>query len=215
MVYEFALGTHITLTWNVFSSQGNMTSHLWSLQGGAPVINWLINPMNTIDISSINQSEIGVMWPPTEPYRMEAPPCTYLQSWPFLGILTLQCPRWHSPSLFVDPPKPVRLEAHRNRSPRSEKAHSNGRVVAAISRIGLLTTVLYVYIAIYHMYMYIYILYVRMYVYIYMNPYYWVDDHRQSGSLATARDWSADLPVHLQIWESWATWEYQHYALVI
>ena len=32
-----------------------------SLQGGAlPVINWFVIPMNTIDISAINRSEIGV-----------------------------------------------------------------------------------------------------------------------------------------------------------
>ena len=33
------------------------------VQGGAPlVINWFINPMNTIVISPINHSEIGVMF---------------------------------------------------------------------------------------------------------------------------------------------------------
>ena len=88
--------------------------------------------------------------------------------------------------IFVDPPKPVRLEAHRNRSPRSEKAHSNRRVVAAISRIGLLTTVLYVYVAIYHMYMYIYIICTYVCIYIYESLLLgwwpspiWVISHRE------------------------------------
>ena len=37
-------------------------------------VSWFINPMNTIDISTINHSEIGVMF--TNLANYGAPPCT-------------------------------------------------------------------------------------------------------------------------------------------
>ena len=49
------------------------------IQCGAPkrYVCWLINPMKTI--MCVNQREIGVMWPPTEPYRQRGPTtCSYL-----------------------------------------------------------------------------------------------------------------------------------------
>ena len=55
--------------------QTNTLTHLTLTGWCPPVISWFINPMNTIVISTINHSEMGVMF--TNLANYGAPPCSH------------------------------------------------------------------------------------------------------------------------------------------